>query len=161
MIRDDLGAATADAANRIASSLHGRLLACAESCTAGGVSAALAAVGGASDWLQGGLVAYRTQTKRSLLAVSASSVLTEEAAVEMAVGVARLLEAEVAVATTGVMGEEPEEGVPPGTIMVATAVDGDVRASTHHLDSRDPGDRCATAVEIALHALATHLATRL
>jgi PncC family amidohydrolase len=144
-------------AEAVAALLDSRLVACAESCTAGRVSAELAAVGGASSWFQGGLVAYRSETKRALLGVTASSVLTELAAIEMAVGVRQLLAAKVAVATTGVMGDEPEEGVPPGTVIVATVIGGDVRMATHHQRASAPEDRCAGAVATALEALLRHL----
>ena len=91
---------TDEAAKRIVAALDGRPLACAESCTAGRISATLACVGGASDWLRGGLVAYQVETKRSLLHVTAPSVLSEQAATEMVRGAADLFGARVAVATT-------------------------------------------------------------
>jgi nicotinamide mononucleotide (NMN) deamidase PncC len=86
-----------NAAAGVAAGLEGRLLACAESCTAGRVSGALAGVGGASEWLRGSLVAYQAEMKRSLLGVTAPSVLSERAAAEMATGAIRLFGAEVAV----------------------------------------------------------------
>jgi nicotinamide mononucleotide (NMN) deamidase PncC len=58
-------------------------------------------------------VAYQAETKRSLLHVTAPSVLSEQAATEMARGAADLFAARVAVATTGVLGDEPEEDSHP------------------------------------------------
>ena len=139
--------------------LRGRVVACAESCTAGAVCAELAAIGGASDWLRGGLVAYQETVKRALLGVRAESVLTEEAAREMALGVARLLDAQVAVSTTGVVGDTPEDGVEPGTVIIATLVDGDVDVSRHRFDGR-PQDRCALAARTAVRRLTAHLERR-
>ena len=137
--------------------LGDRRLACAESCTAGGVAAALAAVGSASDWLTGSIVAYQTAVKRRLLGVEAPSVVTQRAAGEMAVGVADLLDAEVAVATTGVLGDDPVDGVAPGTVCVATVVDGDLRTAEHQVHG-SPDDRCGEAVAIACAQLVDHLA---
>jgi nicotinamide-nucleotide amidase len=150
----------AELADRVAATLDGRLVACAESCTAGRVSASLAGVGGASNWLRGGLVAYQAETKRSVLHVTAPSVFSEQAAIEMVRGAARLFGAQVAVATTGVLGDEPEEGLPPGTLMVGTMVDGDVRAITRVVCGRDPEERCQTAVGTALSVLLDHLSSR-
>jgi nicotinamide-nucleotide amidase len=144
-------------AGQLVEHLNGRRVACAESCTAGQVCAELASVGGASEWLQGGLVAYRVATKRKLLGVSAPSVFTEQAAGEMAAGVGRLLDADVAVSTTGVLGDEPEDGAAPGTVIVGTLVDGDVRAVTCHVGGCAPDERCAAAVATALRLLLEHL----
>jgi nicotinamide-nucleotide amidase len=141
----------------VAAALDGRTVACAESCTAGRISAALASVGGASEWLRGSLVAYQVEVKRSVLGVMAPSVLSEQAASEMARGAARVFGAPVIVATTGVMGDEPKDGVAPGTLIVGTCVNGDVRASTHQLGGRDPDDRCQRAVGTALRVLLHHL----
>jgi PncC family amidohydrolase len=149
---------TTDLAAALAERLDGRALACAESCTAGRIAATLAGAGGAADWLRGGLVAYQTATKRALLGVAAPSVFSEQAAIEMAAGAARLLDAEVVVATTGVLGDTPEEGVPPGTVVVATSVDGDVRASTVHVGGDTADERCGAAVAAALQAVVDHLA---
>jgi nicotinamide-nucleotide amidase len=149
---------TSDPASRVAELLGGRSLACAESCTAGRVSAELAAVGGAVDWLRGGLVAYQTATKRRLLGVRAPSVVSEQAAREMAMGVARLLEADVALSTTGVIGDTPSDGVAPGTVVIATAVGDDVRVRTRHFEG-EPDEVCEGATQAALAALAEHLET--
>jgi len=142
---------------RVAEALAGRTLACAESCTAGRVSASLAGVGGASEWLRGGLVAYQAETKRSLLDVTAPSVLSERAAAEMVQGAADLFGAQVAVATTGVLGDDSEEGLPPGSLMVGTMVEGDIQVLTRHVDGQDPEARCRAAVGVALSALLDHL----
>ena len=146
-------------AEAVAEQLKGRALACAESCTAGRVSKACAGVTGAVAWFRGALVAYQVGVKRALLDVEAASVLTAEAATEMVRGVAALLEAEAAVATTGVAGDEPEEGVAPGTVMIATYVDGDVRVAEHRFDG-DPVEVCESATDCALASLADHLRRR-
>jgi len=147
-----------DLAAAVAERLAGRCVACAESCTAGRVSAAFAAVGGASEWLRGGVVAYQDEVKRELLGVAAPSVFTADAAVEMARGVASLLDAEIAVATTGVLGDEPEDGTPPGTVYIATLVDGSVASAEHRFEG-GADEQCARAVEAALRALVVRLDT--
>ena len=127
-----------DFAAAVVAWLGARTVACAESCTAGRLSQAFAAVGGAEDWFRGGLVAYQVPVKRSLLGVTATSVLNEEAAKEMAVGVAALLSADVTVSTSGLIGGESHDGVEPGTVFIATFVDGAVISRTHRFDGEPP-----------------------
>jgi nicotinamide-nucleotide amidase len=138
-----------DLAHRVAERLEGRTIATAESCTAGRVAEVLACVESASEFLRGGVVAYQESVKRTLLSVDADSVLSVEAAEEMALGVAELLDAEVAVATTGVAGDEPEDGTPPGTVYIAVSVDGTVTSKAHRFDG-SPQQVCDRARRQAL-----------
>jgi nicotinamide-nucleotide amidase len=103
---------------------HGLTIATAESLTGGLVSAVIVDVPGASRVLRGAVVAYANQIKHDVLGVDAE--LLEErgavngtAAAEMAIGVRRLMGADVGIATTGVAGPDPADGVPPGTAFVA------------------------------------------
>ena len=107
-----------EVAAQIAGVLDGRQLACAESCTAGLLMQRLASTDGASRWFRGGVVAYQPATKFGPLEVTPGPVVSKRAAREMAAGVAKLLDAQVAVATTGAAGPEPLEGAPPGTVVV-------------------------------------------
>lgn len=98
----------------------------AESLTGGDVCSALVSVPGASEVLLGGIVAYSPLVKNQLLGVDASELathgaVTAEVATAMAEGVANTLGADIAVATTGVAGPDPEpiSGVAPGTVFVA------------------------------------------
>jgi nicotinamide-nucleotide amidase len=127
-MRDD------DVAERVAALLAGRSIATAESCTAGRVAEVLATVDKASEFLRGGVVAYQESTKRRLLGVTAPSVLTEQAAEQMAAGVAELLDADVAVSTTGVAGDDELDGSPPGTVYIATSVDGRIASCVYRFD---------------------------
>ena len=138
-----------DLANRVAELLHGRAIATAESCTAGRIAEVLACVEHASDFFRGGVVAYQEAVKRDLLGVTAESVLTREAAEEMAAGVGRLLHARVAVSTTGVVGDESEEGTPPGTVYIAVKVDDNVASHVHQFDG-SPEEVCDQARRQAL-----------
>lgn len=148
----------ADIATRAVARLGGRSVATAESCTAGRIAEALACVEHAVDFLRGGLVAYQTEVKRELLGVTSPSVLTLEAAEEMATGACRLLGADVGIATTGVAGDEAEDGVAPGTVFIATCVDGVVRSRPHRF-SGDPAEVCDSARSQALRDLLDALAT--
>jgi nicotinamide-nucleotide amidase len=120
-----------DVARRVVAGLEGRSVATAESCTAGRVAEVLASVEKASDFLRGGLVAYQEPVKRELLGVTARSVLSTEAAEQMAAGAAALFGADVTVSTTGVAGDDEEDGSPPGTVYIATSVDGVVSSRVH------------------------------
>ncbi len=106
-------------AAQVASNLKGRSVGCAESITAGRIAVHLACVEHAVDFFRGGVVAYQTATKRSLLGVSAPNVLSEEAASQMATGVSRRLGVDAAVATTGLAGGDPEPGIPVGTVFLS------------------------------------------
>jgi len=88
---------------------RGQTLAVAESCTGGGLGAALAAVPGASDVFLGGVIAYANAVKQGLLGVPAD-LLAEHGAVSdpvaqaMAEGARRRTGATWALAVTGVAG---------------------------------------------------------
>jgi nicotinamide-nucleotide amidase len=131
-------------------------VATAESCTAGRIAAALACVDHAVDFFRGGVVAYQEHEKRELLGVTADRVVSPPAAAQMAAGVARLMRADVAVATTGVAGAEPEDGVPGGTVFIATVVGGECEVVEHHFDGR-PEQVCDHATVQALCDLVRRL----
>jgi nicotinamide-nucleotide amidase len=128
---------------------RGLRIAVAESLTGGLVVAELTRIPGASLVVSGGIVAYDTELKRSLLGVSAELLEREgavhpEVARQMADGVRRALavdgrSAEIGVATTGVAGPDPQDGKPPGTVFVGVAFAGEVEAIALELD----GDRTA------------------
>jgi nicotinamide-nucleotide amidase len=94
---------------------------CAESLTGGQLASVLSATPGASEVFVGGVVTYATELKRRLLEVTASSIISGECAVQMAVGARTLLQADWALATTGVAGPDLQEGQPVGTVFVGLA----------------------------------------
>lgn len=98
----------------------GRTLAVAESLTGGLVASAFARASGSSKWFRGGIVAYSSVVKYDLLGVPDGPVVSEAAALAMARGAGRLLEADVAAAVTGVGGPDPQDGEQPGTVWAAT-----------------------------------------
>jgi nicotinamide-nucleotide amidase len=148
----DTAQALADAAeiaSAISDNLASRTIASAESMTAGRIGAAIACVESAADFYRGSIVPYQEQIKRNLLGVTASSVFSPSAAEQMAIGASRLLDADVTVATTGLAGGSPQDGVPVGTVFIATSIDGDVRSRSHHFDG-EPEEVCDAATRQAL-----------
>ena len=116
---------------------QGLRLATAESLTGGMIGTRLTEVPGSSRAFMGSIVAYDGEVKRSLLGVSEGPVVSEEAVRAMALGACERLGADVSVAVTGVAGPDPQEGQEPGTVWMATCVDGEVQA----VRTRWPFDR--------------------
>ncbi len=116
----------------------GWTLGVAESVTAGLISSRIGAVPGASKRFRGAIVSYATDVKRSVLDVHADLVVSEQAAIEMAVGAQRVLGADVGISATGVAGPDEQDGQPVGTVWFAIALpDRAPEAFTVRL----PGDR--------------------
>ncbi len=117
---------------------RGLTLGVAESLTGGLVASRLVDVPGASTWLRGGVVAYDSKVKFSVLGLREGPVVTDEAAVAMAQGACRVLRAAVGLGITGVAGPDPREGLAPGTVFVGLAL-GDGATAARRL--RLSGDR--------------------
>lgn len=133
-----------DAARALLAALEARgwSVAAAESLTGGLVVAALVDVPGASRTVRGGVVAYATDLKASLLGVdrqllAARGAVDPDVALAMAGGVRERLAADVGLATTGVAGPDPQDGAAPGTVHVAVRTPG----SAHVTSLTLPGDR--------------------
>ncbi len=131
-------------------------MAVAESLTGGLLVQELARVRGSGDWLLGGIVAYHRSVKHDVLGVTASKVVSADAAAQMATGVRLLLGGDVAVAVTGVAGPDLQDGEPPGTVWLAVDL-GDGPATELFSATGTPAEICAQAVEAALRFLATAL----
>ncbi len=111
---------------------RGFTIAVAESLTGGLLVAELVNTPGASAVLIGGVVAYNTEIKRSVLGVDAALLAAHgavhpEVAAQMAVGVRTALAvagtpAHVGISTTGVAGPNPQNGVPAGTVFLGFAI---------------------------------------
>ncbi|HEY2549485.1 MAG TPA: CinA family protein [Streptosporangiaceae bacterium] len=107
----------------------GRTVAVAESLTGGMLAAALVSVPGASAAFRGGVVAYATDLKASLLGVppdllARHGAVHPDVAAAMAAGARRKLSADFGVGTTGVAGPDPADGQPVGTAFIAVSGEG-------------------------------------
>ena len=129
----------------------------AESCTGGGIAAALTSISGSSAVVRGGIVSYATEVKQDLLHVKASTlrrfdVVSEQVVIEMAQGALKALKADFAVSTSGVSG--PSGGTPEnpvGTVWIAVAsAEGAVH--TYRLSGEDLG-RAQNTQRAVLEAL--------
>jgi nicotinamide-nucleotide amidase len=102
-------------------------LATAESCTGGGVAAAITSIPGSSAYFKGSIVAYANEVKTELLHVSPETLerhgaVSEETVIEMVRGAMNTLNTDCAVSTSGIAG--PGGGTPlkpVGTIWMAAA----------------------------------------
>jgi nicotinamide-nucleotide amidase len=113
-----------------------RVLCLAESCTGGLASGLITEIPGSSAWFDSGLVVYSNQAKQDLLNVSAESLhqygaVSEEVAIEMAIGALNQGRANVAASVTGIAG--PDGGSkekPIGTVCFAWSGNGIASTST-------------------------------
>ncbi len=101
---------------------RGLTLGVAESLTGGMIGSRLSAIAGASSVLRGSIVSYASEVKFDLLEVPTGPVITEVAALAMALGAQRLLGSDVAISATGVAGPDSAEGHNPGTVCVAVVI---------------------------------------
>lgn len=101
---------------------RGMTLGVAESLTGGMIGSRLCDVPGASDVFRGSVVSYASDVKHDLLGVPEGPVVSEQAAVAMAVGARTVLGTDVAVAATGVAGPAEQEGHRPGTVCLAVVI---------------------------------------
>lgn len=120
----------------------------AECLTEGRIATRLGRTREPHSWFVGGIVADSPQLKRGLLQVSATSLVSEQAAREMAVAARVLLHADLCLAVTG--SAEPTGGRAAGTVCFAVADRGGVVCETRHL----PGAPAEVAAAATAHALA-------
>ena len=116
---------------------HRLTLGVGESLTGGLLGSRLTAAEGATDFFRGSVVAYQSEVKFELLGVPEGPVVSEQAALAMAEGAAKVLGADVGIGVTGVAGPAEQEGQPVGTVFMAVTVDGDTQA----VHVRLPGQR--------------------
>ena len=120
--------------------LSGKTLATAESCTGGGIGAALTGVPGSSAVYKGGIISYTNWVKENLLDVPAD-LLDEFGAVSssvaqlMAEGVRIRLQTDIAVSVTGLAGPgEDDFGNPVGTVFIGYCSEKKSYAKEYHFD---------------------------
>jgi len=136
---------------------RGWRVAAAESCTGGWAAQALTAIAGSSAWFERGFVTYSNVAKQEMLGVAATTLadhgaVSEATVREMAAGVLRHSQAEVAFAISGIAG--PGGGTPDkpvGTVCFAWALTGQ---ATESECCRFAGDRPAVRAAAVAHALA-------
>jgi len=146
---------------------RGWTLGVAESLTGGALCAEIVAVPGASAVLLGGVVAYATPVKNTVLGVDADLLAAHgpvhpQVALQMADGVRRVVrvdgrDADVGISTTGIAGPDSPDGQPVGTVHVGVVTPAGSRTMAFHF----VGDResiraqtVAAALETLLDALA-------
>lgn len=104
--------------------MQGKTLTTAESCTGGGIGAAITAVPCSSDVYLGGIVSYTNGVKQNLLGVDAAilekfGAVSEPVAKAMAIGARAALSADIAVSVTGLAGPGGDDfGNPVGTVYI-------------------------------------------
>jgi len=138
--------------------LTGKRLATAESLTGGMIGAALTAVPGASKVYAGGIVSYTNEVKHRILGVPEEllencGAVSEPVAKQMALGAKEALQADVAVAVTGLAGPDGDEfGHPVGTVFIGYADDKTALAYEYHFKGDRESVRQQT-VETALELI--------
>lgn len=108
----------------VLSRLEGKQLVTAESCTGGGIGAALTAIPGSSKVYKGGIISYTNWVKHHLLGVDETllekiGAVSAPVAEAMARGARAALQADVAVSVTGLAGPGGDEfGNSVGTVYI-------------------------------------------
>lgn len=135
----------------------GWMLALAESCTGGLVSATITEIPGSSGWFDRGFVTYSNIAKTEMLGVLPETLekfgaVSEETAREMALGALKNSQAQIACSITGIAG--PDGGTPQkpvGTVCFAWVVNNQpAQTATLHLS----GNRHSIRQQSAHAALA-------
>ncbi|MGV3722254.1 MAG: CinA family protein, partial [Actinomycetota bacterium] len=136
---------------------RGRSVACAESCTGGGLGARLTAVAGCSAAFLGGVISYSNEAKTNLLGVPAAllqahGAVSAPVAEAMARGARERLGSDYAVSITGVAG--PDGGTaekPVGLVYIGVATPERVFATENHfIGIREDVRRRSTQVALQL-----------
>lgn len=143
---------------KVLEALKGKTLVTAESCTGGGIGAALTGIAGSSEVYKGGVICYTNWVKHNVLGVDKGLIETKGAvsapvAEAMAFGVQKLLEADVAVSVTGLAGPGVDDfGNPVGTVFIGYCSKKKNEVCEYHFS----GDRESVrrqAVEAALNLI--------
>lgn len=142
---------------------RGWMLAAAESCTGGLVSAALTDIAGSSDVFDRGFVVYSYPAKTALLGVpqamlSEHGAVSEPVARAMASGALTASRAQAAIAVTGVAGPGASDAKPEGLVWFAVASPSGVRSERRDFGPMGRQAVRQAAVETALDLLLQALA---
>ncbi len=142
--------------NRVVALLvrKGWQIAFAESCTGGMAAAKIVGVPGASQVLSASFVTYSPEAKQRIVGVLPATidefgVVSEQVALQMAVGAAKAAGAQVGVGITGIAGPDGgTEKTPVGTVCVGICAGSNVRSFTIHC-----GDVCHDREQIRAFAV--------
>lgn len=110
--------------SKVIAALNGKTLVTAESCTGGGIGAALTAVPGSSAVFKGGIICYTNPVKEEVLGVDREvldryGAVSQPVAALMASGVRGLLKGDIAVSVTGLAGPDGDDfGNPVGLVYI-------------------------------------------
>lgn len=144
-----------------------RTICTAESCTGGLVGHRLTNIAGSSAYVMGGIIAYSNLVKQQVLGVSESTLIrygavSEQTALEMALGALRVIGADIAVSITGIAG--PGGGTaekPVGLTYIGLAdKDGIYQVERHIWQSDREGNKHASA-EATLQLIMTYLQSKI
>ena len=118
-------------------SAAGIVIATAESCTGGMISAAITAIAGSSRVLDRGFVTYSNAAKMDMLGVSAETLdtqgaVSEQVAAEMAAGALKHSNATLSVSVTGIAGPGGSDFKPEGRVCFGIATNDGV--ATQQID---------------------------
>lgn len=134
---------------------RGMTMATAESCTGGNIAHTVTLIAGSSDYYKGTVVSYSNEIKQNVLGVK-TETLAENGAVseptvrEMVEGVAKVMNVDCAIATSGIAGPaggSPEK--PVGTVWMAVKVGERVETECKHF----PGSRSRVIERATMTAL--------
>ena len=115
----------------------GKTLAVAESCTGGNIAHFITSNAGSSAYFKGGVVAYSNEIKNKLLYVPLDLIkdfgaVSQQVAESMALGARKILNADYAVATTGIAGPDGgSDEKPVGTVWIAVAGPSEVKSKEY------------------------------
>jgi nicotinamide-nucleotide amidase len=124
--------------------MRGLTIATAESLTAGLLASSLAEIPGCSAVLRGGVIAYATPVKATVLGLPEAAlehVVSELVADGLARAATRVLAADIGIGTTGVAGPDWLDGQQPGTVWISVHHRASGRSRTRLLALE--GDRMA------------------
>lgn len=133
----------------------GWTVATAESLTGGTIASMIAQIAGSSAYYKGSVVSYAVSVKEQVLGVDVNrgGVVSEDTALQMAAGVARVCLTDCAVATTGIAGPGgAEPGKPVGTVCMAVVTPLGQWAHTYCFDG-DREDVILQSADAALRLL--------
>ena len=104
--------------------LRGKTIVTAESCTGGGIGAALTSVPGSSEVYKGGIICYTNWVKENILEVNPRTLnkygaVSAPVAAEMALNARLMLDANIGLSVTGLAGPGGDDyGNPVGTVCI-------------------------------------------